>query len=59
MKNFLLRLLEYFTTEHIQKTGEKAEFSGVYRSEAEYVPIAKGERLPPLGNGVWHLVVRL
>lgn len=61
MKHLLLVLLEFFTEEHIQTTGERAEFSGVYRSGDQYIPLAKRERLPPSSdeNQKWILVCKL
>lgn len=61
MRKLLLRLLERFEKNLKHKTGEKASISGVYRSFDEYIPISKGERMPPNKKyGVsWKLVVRL
>lgn len=59
MRKLLLNLLEFFTEEVTQKTGERAFCSGVYRSENEYIPLSKGERFPPSKSDYWYLVVKL
>jgi len=57
IKSILLWLLEMTAEEVTHKTGEKASVSGIWRSEDEFVALTKTERFPPLGNGVWVLVV--
>ena len=57
IKSILLWLLEMVAEEVTHKTGEKASVSGLYRSGDEIVALTVGERFPPLGNGVWVLIV--
>lgn len=64
MKKFLLVLLEFFEKEHVQKTGEKAEYSGIYKNGNNYIALTKGETLPPTNcyhktcpDAFWRLVV--
>lgn len=59
MKKLLLNLLEFFAEEVTQKTGEKAIYSGVYRSGKEYIALSKSERFPPSESDYWYLVVKL
>jgi hypothetical protein len=63
IKRILLSLLELTSENVIGKIGEKAIVSGLYRSstifghEDEFIALSKGERFPPLGDGIWYLVV--
>lgn len=59
MKQILLTILELCKFNIIQKTGEKAFCSGVWRSSREYIPLTKGERFPPSPTNKWYLVVNL
>jgi hypothetical protein len=59
MKKALLYLLEVFGETHYGYTGEKAKFSGIWRSGEEYIPLSKGERFIPSTNGEWVLVCKL
>lgn len=57
MRKLLLFLLETTTTKLTRKPGEKAPVSGIYRFNKEYIALTKGERFPPIVDGVWRLVV--
>jgi hypothetical protein len=57
MKKLLLFLLEVTGEISVQKTGEKALKSGLYRSGKQVIPLAKSERFPPSEDNVWNLVV--
>jgi hypothetical protein len=59
MRSILLIILEFFEDTIIQKTGEKAICSGIWRSEKQYVALTRHEVFPPLGNYKWTLVVRV
>jgi hypothetical protein len=57
MKKLLLYLLEVTAETLIQKTGERALKSGLYKSGNEIIPLAKLERFPPSTSNLWTLVV--
>jgi hypothetical protein len=57
MKKILLYLLELTFEKLVQKTGQKAMVSGLYRSGDEIIPLSKSERFPPSEDNVWNLVI--
>lgn len=62
LKRLLLSLLELTSENIIGKIGEKAVVSGLYRTTSlvgrdEIIALSKGEKFPPLGNGLWILIV--
>lgn len=57
IKKILLWLLEITEEKVTYKTGQRVLRSGIYRSEDEYVCLSIGERVPPLGDSNWVLVV--
>jgi len=57
MKKLLLASLEALEPKLIQKTGEKAEKSGLYRSGKEIIALSKGEKFPPSKNSIWKIIV--
>lgn len=57
MKKLLLASLEALEPKLIQKTGERAEKSGLYRSEKEIIALSKGEKFPPSTSNLWKIVV--
>jgi len=57
IKKLLLSLLELNSVKVVSKTGQKAPFSGLYRSEKEIIALTKGEKFPPFGNNFWKLIV--
>lgn len=62
MKNILLRMLECFSRDLRQKTGEKAEVSGIFRNGKQYIPLSRNETIPPHKGHkeqCWKLVVEL
>ena len=59
IKKFLLSLLEMNSENITMKTGKKAQLSGIYRSDKEYIALTKGETFPPSINSQWILVVNV
>jgi len=59
MKNILLHSLEVLEPKLIQKTGQKAEKSGIYRSNKQYIALTKNERFPPSETNIWKIVVSI
>jgi hypothetical protein len=59
MKTILLRSLETLEPNLVQKTGQKAEKSGIYRSDKQYIALTKNERFPPSETNVWKIVVSI
>lgn len=62
LNRLIISLLEVHSLGHIKKTGQKAEFSGVYRNGKQLIPLSKGEILPPCKNcktSEWKLVVKV
>jgi hypothetical protein len=57
MRKLLLASLELLEPKLVQKTGEKALKSGLYRSGKEIIPLSKGERFPPSISNVWKIIV--
>ena len=57
IRKFLLWLLELTSENITEKTGQKATFSGLYRSDKEVIALTKGERFPPSISNIWILVV--
>lgn len=62
IKRILLSLLELTSENVIGKIGEKATVSGLYRTKSlvgkdEIIALSKGEKFPPLGDGLWILIV--
>jgi hypothetical protein len=58
IKKLLLALLELTSEEVIQKSGEKAKVSGLYRGDKEIIALSKGERFPPTTCPIgWVLIV--
>jgi hypothetical protein len=57
MKNLLLFILPIFEKKIVQKTGERAIKSGLYKSGKEIIPLSKGERFPPSPSNVWKIIV--
>jgi len=59
MKKLLLASLEALEPKLIQKTGEKAEKSGLYKSGKEIIPLSKGEKFPPSVSNIWKIIVSI
>lgn len=59
MTKLLLKLLELLAEDVKFKSGEKAPFSGLFRSGKEYIALTEGERFPPSFLGGWQLVVNV
>jgi hypothetical protein len=59
IKKFLLTLLEMTSESVYAKTGQKAFYSGLYRSGNSFVALTKGETFPPSINAQWTLVVNV
>jgi hypothetical protein len=59
MKKLLLKVLELFAENYTAKIGNKAKYSGVYRSKKKYISLSIGERFPPVLSKKWKLVVKL
>jgi hypothetical protein len=57
IKKFLLSLLEISSEKVTEKTGQKAKFSGIYRSGNEFIALTKKETFPPSTSNIWILVV--
>jgi hypothetical protein len=57
MRKLLLASLELLEPKLVQKTGERAAKSGLYRSGKEIIPLSKGERFPPSISNVWKIIV--
>lgn len=57
MKKLLLASLEALEPKLIQRTGEKAEKSGLYRSGKEIIALTKGEKFPPSKDSTWKIIV--
>ena len=57
MTKLLLKLLELFAEDVTFKSGQKAPYSGLFRSGKEYICLSVGERFPPTFNDEWVLVV--
>jgi hypothetical protein len=58
-KLLLLKLLELFAEDVTFKSGQKAPYSGLFRSGKEYIALTKEERFPPSFTGGWKLVVNV
>jgi hypothetical protein len=56
MKKLILVILELLEPKLIQKTGEKAKKSGLYKSGKEIIALTKGERFPPSNSAVWKII---
>jgi hypothetical protein len=57
IKKILLSLLEINSEKVNGKTGQKARYSGIYRSGEEFIALTKGETFPPSISNIWILVV--
>jgi hypothetical protein len=47
MKKTLLLVLEFLTKNETFKSGQKAPYAGIYRSEEKYIALSKKEKFPP------------
>jgi hypothetical protein len=43
----------------ISKTGQKAPYSGLYRSGDDIIALTKGEKLPPSLSSKWKLITNI
>ena len=59
IKKILLFLLEMNSKTIISKTGQKAPYSGLYRSEDDIIALTKGEKLPPSLSSKWKLITNI
>jgi hypothetical protein len=59
IKKILLFLLEMNSKTIISKTGQKAFYSGLYKSGNNFVALTKGETFPPSIDSKWVLVVNV
>lgn len=57
MKKLLLASLQALEPKLEQRTGQKAEKSGLYRSGKEIIALTKGERFPPSKTNIWKIIV--
>jgi hypothetical protein len=57
MKKLLLASLQALEPKLVQRTGEKAEKSGLYKSGNEIIALTKGERFPPSKDATWKIIV--
>lgn len=56
MKKLMLIILELIEPKLIQKTGEKAKKSGLYKSGKEIIALTKGEKFPPSNSNMWKII---
>jgi hypothetical protein len=59
IKKILLFLLEINSKTIVSKTGQKALYSGLYRSGDDIIALTKGETFPPSIDSKWVLVVNV
>jgi hypothetical protein len=61
IERILLTLLEMNSETVKGSTGKKSKYSGIYRSDKQYIPLSKNETFPPSEGiaTVWTLVVKL
>jgi hypothetical protein len=59
IKKILLFLLEMNSKTIISKTGQKAHYSGLYRSGDDIIALTKGEKLPPSLSSKWKLITNI
>ena len=59
IKKILLFLLEMNSKTIVSKTGQKAPYSGLYRSEDDIIALTKGEKFPPSLSSKWNLITNI
>jgi hypothetical protein len=59
IKKILLFLLEMNSKTIFSKTGQKAPYSGLYRSGDDIIALTKGEKFPPSLSSKWKLITNI